>query len=122
MAWSMVIILRNDHGLRHLASVLEALTERFEHRIPSARRSSPPCRARHELAQDRGAMSVLLAAGLPLPTARLDAGSWTGLPADRDAARAWHNEPQTSRCRGWCRALAVRERQVQRTALHLGRS
>jgi transposase len=38
------------------------------------------------------------------------------------AARARHNEPQTSRCIGWCRALCVRERQVQRTALHLGRS
>src|SRR5215469_14393448 len=28
---------RNDHDLRHLASALEALTERLEHRIPIAR-------------------------------------------------------------------------------------
>jgi hypothetical protein len=28
---------RNDHDLRHLASVFEALTERLEHRIPIAR-------------------------------------------------------------------------------------
>jgi hypothetical protein len=28
---------RNDHDLRHPASVLEALTERLEHRIPIAR-------------------------------------------------------------------------------------
>jgi hypothetical protein len=28
---------RNDHDLRHLAGVLEALTERLEHRIPIAR-------------------------------------------------------------------------------------
>jgi hypothetical protein len=27
----------NDHDLRHLASALEALTERLEHRIPIAR-------------------------------------------------------------------------------------
>jgi hypothetical protein len=38
------------------------------------------------------------------------------------AARARHNEPQTSRCIGWCRALCVREWQVQMKALHLGRS
>jgi len=60
----------------------------------------------------------------PLSPAHVDARSRrsTGLHVDCAVARAWPHEPQAGRCAGRRRALRLRERHAQGTALHLGRA